>query len=203
MRFFNLKIKILIVSIFKNVFFSVFRGESILLFLVQTVGRQSVEQRQFRSAPRQRSTSANRKNPSSDMGVDSDMPDHDLEPPRFSRRALERLLNDWPAVQCTITSGVHENASDQLFGDQGQACKQSGTALLDKFTHSLLVKCSAEMLDTLLTTLIRELQNESIPGRMEEAAVVARRFVRSVARIFVIFTIEMAPNSTKRRRYVG
>lgn len=179
------------------------RGESILLFLVQTVGRQSVEQRQFRSAPRQRSTSANRKNPSSDMGVDSDMPDHDLEPPRFSRRALERLLNDWPAVQCTIMSGVHESSSEQLFGDQGQTCKQSGTALLDKFTHSLLVKCSAEMLDTLLTTLIRELQNDSIPGRMEEAAVVARRFVRSVARIFVIFTIEMAPNSTKRRRYVN
>ncbi|XP_058797650.1 E3 ubiquitin-protein ligase hyd isoform X2 [Phymastichus coffea] len=176
------------------------RGESILLFLVQTVGRQSIEQRQFRSAPRQRSTSANRKNPSSDgIGADSDMPDHDLEPPRFSRRALERLLNDWPAVQCTIMSGVHENSNDQLFGDEGQACKQSGTALLDKFTHSLLVKCSAEMLDTLLTTLIRELQNENVPGRQEEAITVARRFVRSVARIFVIFTIEMAPNTTKRR----
>lgn len=57
------------------------------------------------------------------------------------------------------------------------------------------------MLDTLLTTLIRELQNESIPGRQEEANNVARRFVRSVARIFVIFTIEMAPNTAKRRRY--
>ncbi|XP_012256943.2 E3 ubiquitin-protein ligase UBR5 isoform X2 [Athalia rosae] len=177
------------------------RGESILLFLVQTVGRQSVEQRQYRSAPRQRSTSASRKTPSSDgLGADSDMPDHDLEPPRFSRRALERLLNDWPAVQCMIMSGVSENqTSDQLFGDQGQTCRQSGTALLDKFTHSLLVKCSAEMLDTLLTTLIRELQNESVPGRQEEANNVARRFVRSVARIFVIFTIEMAPNTTKRR----
>lgn len=82
----------------------------------------------------------------SGLGADSDMPDHDLEPPRFSRRALERLLNDWPAVQCMIMSGVSENpSSDQLFGDQGQACRQSGTALLDKFTHSLLVKCSAEV----------------------------------------------------------
>ncbi|TGZ52597.1 Uncharacterized protein DBV15_10853 [Temnothorax longispinosus] len=176
------------------------RGESILLFLVQTVGRQLVEQRQFRSAPRQRSTSASRKAPTSDgLGADSDMPDHDLEPPRFSRKALERLLNDWPAVQCMIMSGVSENGTDQLFGDQGQLCRQSGTALLDKFTHSLLVKCSAEMLDTLLTTLIRELQDESVPGRQEEANNVARRFVRSVARIFVIFTIEMAPNTTKRR----
>ncbi|XP_043261279.1 E3 ubiquitin-protein ligase UBR5 isoform X2 [Colletes gigas] len=175
------------------------RGESILLFLVQTVGRQLVEQRQCRSAPRQRSTSASRKGPSSDgMCPDSDMPDHDLEPPRFSRKALERLLNDWPAVQCMIMSGVTVNGNDQLFGDQGQLCRQSGTALLDKFTHSLLVKCSAEMLDTLLTTLIRELQNDSVPGRQEEANNVARRFVRSVARIFVIFTIEMAP-ITKRR----
>lgn len=56
------------------------------------------------------------------------------------------------------------------------------------------------MLDTLLSTLIRELQDESVSGRQEEANNVARRFVRSVARIFVIFTIEMAPNTTKRRR---
>lgn len=176
------------------------RGESILLFLVQTVGRQSVEQRQFRSAPRQRSTSASRKTPSSDgLGAEFDMPDHDLEPPRFSRRALERLLNDWPAVQCMIMSGVSEN-SDQLFGDAGQSARQSGTALLDKFTHTLLVKSTSEMLDTLLTTLIRELQNEAVPGRQEEANIVARRFVRSVARIFVIFTIEMAPNTAKNRR---
>lgn len=55
------------------------------------------------------------------------------------------------------------------------------------------------MLDTLLTTLIRELQNESSPSRVADAKVVARRFVRSVARIFVIFSIEMAPTTTKRR----
>lgn len=79
------------------------------------------------------------------LNTDSDMPDHDLEPPRFSRKALERLLNDWPAVQCMIMSGVSESSTDQLFGDQGQLCRQSGTALLDKFTHSLLVKCSAEV----------------------------------------------------------
>ncbi|XP_066593371.1 E3 ubiquitin-protein ligase UBR5-like isoform X2 [Prorops nasuta] len=174
------------------------RGESILLFLVQTVGRQLVEQRQFRSVPRH-STSASRKPPSSDgLSADSDMPDHDLEPPRFSRKAFERLLNDWPAVQCMIMSGVSEINNEQLFGDQVQISRQSGTALLDKFTHSLLVKCSAEMLDTLLTTLIRELQSD-VPGRQEEANNVARRFVRSVARIFVIFTIELAPNTTKRR----
>ena len=55
------------------------------------------------------------------------------------------------------------------------------------------------MLDTLLTTLIREIQNNSIEGRRTEARTVARRFVRSVARIFVILSIEMTPQSNRKR----
>lgn len=43
-----------------------FRGESILLFLVQTVGRQTNEQRQYNRSSRQRA--ASRKTPSSDIG---------------------------------------------------------------------------------------------------------------------------------------
>ncbi|XP_046991563.1 E3 ubiquitin-protein ligase UBR5 [Schistocerca americana] len=182
------------------------RGESILLFLVQTVGRQSLEQRQYRASRPRSASASSRKTPSSDL--EPDMPDHDLEPPRFSRRGLERLLNDWSAVRGMIMSGVKEPSAQQprqstttqtLYEDQDFLQSQSGTTLLDKFTYCLLVKCSAEMLDTLLTTLIRELQNECIPGRQEDAKTVARRFVRSVARIFVIFSIEMAPNTAKRR----
>nr|CAD7423599.1 unnamed protein product [Timema monikensis] len=175
------------------------RGESILLFLVQTVGRQSVEQRQFRASRPRSASASSRKTPSSD--IEPDMPDHDLEPPRFSRRALERLLNDWCAVRGMIMSGVKETAAttQAVYEDQAYLQSQSGTTLLDKFTYCLLVKCSAEMLDTLLTTLIRELQNETVGGRQADAKVVARRFVRSVARIFVIFSIEMAPNTIKRR----
>ena len=37
--------------------------------------------------------------------TEPDVPDHDLEPPRFSRKALERLLNDWSAVRGMIMSG--------------------------------------------------------------------------------------------------
>jgi hypothetical protein len=37
---------------------------------------------------------------------DPEMPDHDLEPPRFARRALERLLNDWPAVSAMLSTGT-------------------------------------------------------------------------------------------------
>ena len=56
------------------------------------------------------------------------------------------------------------------------------------------------MLDTLLTTLIREMQNDVIEGRKSDAKNVARRFVRSVARIFVVLNIEMSPQSGKKRR---
>lgn len=57
-----------------------------------------------------------------------------------------------------------------------------------------------QMLDTLLTTLVREIQNENIPGRAAEARQVAHRFVRSVTRIFVILAAEMAPNTSRKKR---
>lgn len=138
-----------------------FRGESILLFLVQTVGRQTNEQRQYNRSSRQRA--ASRKTPSSDIGnkylesiiklfthefiliLEMDMPDHDLEPPRFSRKALERLLNDWPAVKAMIMSGV-KNDSENKLSDQPYLKNQSGTTFLDKFMHCLLFKCNAEVL---------------------------------------------------------
>ncbi len=45
--------------------------------------------------------------PAADTQGDPEMPDHDLEPPRFARRALERLLNDWPAVSAMLSTGVY------------------------------------------------------------------------------------------------
>ncbi|XP_026324159.1 E3 ubiquitin-protein ligase UBR5 isoform X3 [Hyposmocoma kahamanoa] len=171
------------------------RGESVLLFLVQTVGRQAVEQRQFRAGGgRGRGP---RKQPGSDAEVDA--PDHDLEPPRFARRALLHLLGDWPAVEAAIMCGSSCGSGDGETRSGSPAPHQSGTTLLDKFTHALIVKCTNEMLDTLLHTLIREQQNETIPGRAERAREVARRFVRSVARIFVIFSVEMAPGAAKKK----
>ena len=192
------------------------RGESILLFLVQTVGRQNQEQRQFRhTRPRTASANSRNKTPSSDsemnvanssqssnfslrscVSVETDMPEHDLEPPRFSRRALECLLGDWKAVQSMIMSGTRD-VSETQFNDQPYVSKQTGTALLDKFSLCFLVKCQMVM-DVLLETLIREMKNPDLK-QSQYATMVSRRFVRSVVRIFVVFTIEMAPNSTKRR----
>lgn len=179
------------------------RGESILLFLIQTVGRQMIEQRQYRATSRVRNASSNsRKTPSIDN--ESDMPEHDLEPPRFARKALERLLADWQAVKAMIMMGAEQeitNPSSNTNFEDNDAYLQSqhGTTLLDKFTHSLFVKCNIEHLDILLGTLVRQLQNDSVPGRIEEAQKVARRFVRSVARIFVVFSLEKVPNPDKQR----
>lgn len=186
------------------------RGESILLFLIQTVGRQSIEQRQYRSTRVQQRSSGsylNRKTPSID--AEGEMPEHDLEPPRFARKALERLLGDWNAVRSMIQTGVEtefnlNSFANQIFYEDNDSKNlyinsQSGTIMLDKFTHILFFRCNNEPLDALLATLIKELQNETIVGRTEEAQKVARRFVRSVARVFVIFSIEKSNNPDKQR----
>ena len=84
------------------------------------------------------------------------MPQHNLEPPRFSRRSLERILMDWLAVKSMLMSGTpNEGRSAKGEGDDGAAGlmyedevylnSQSGTQRLDKFTHTLLVKCSVEV----------------------------------------------------------
>lgn len=77
--------------------------------------------------------------------VESEMPEHDLEPPRFSRRALECLLGNWQAVRSMVMSGVREDAVSTASNEQAYLNSQSGTTLLDKFTHCLLVKCYLEV----------------------------------------------------------
>ena len=69
-----------------------------------------------------------------------------------------------------------------MYEDQAFLASQSGTALLDKFTHCLIVKCSAEMLDTLLTTLIKKIQNAPDSSK-EEVKATVQRFVRFVLNI--------------------
>ena len=179
------------------------KGENILLFLAQTVGRQSAEQRQYRPA-RSRTTGMASSRKVLTAELEPDMPEHDLEPPRFARLALERLLSDWPTVKSMLLSGYKEEATPQggtntLSEDQLYLQSQGGTTLLDKFTHCLMVKCSVEMLDGLLTTLITEMENKAWWGRQQEARLAARRFIRSVVRVFVVFSVEIAPLSGKKK----
>jgi len=41
------------------------------------------------------------------------MPEHHLEPPRFSRRALERILTDWTAVRAMLMTGCREHKASR------------------------------------------------------------------------------------------
>ncbi|XP_011188197.2 E3 ubiquitin-protein ligase hyd isoform X1 [Zeugodacus cucurbitae] len=189
------------------------KGESILLFLIQTVGRQTVEQRQYRANARVRnvgsSSGSGTSRKSSTIDLEADMPEHDLEPPKFARKALERLLIDWHAIRAMIMTGADKNENPQTQPNSADALNtesynmyvmnQQGSTLLDKFTHNLFVKCSGDHLDTLLMTLVREMQDETTPGRREEAELVARRFIRSVVRVFVIFSLEKMPNPERRK----
>ncbi|XP_076437649.1 E3 ubiquitin-protein ligase UBR5-like [Babylonia areolata] len=91
------------------------------------------------------------------------------------------------------------SSGDAMYEEQMYLEIQSGTARLDKFTHSLLVKSNVEMLDTLLSTILREIKNGTAPSRVEEARMVARRFIRSVARVYVVLNVEMMPSTGKKR----
>merc|ERR1719346_336201 len=56
------------------------------------------------------------------------------------------------------------------------------------------------MLDTLLSTLIRQLQTTSQDSaKQSQAKRVIRRFVRSVARIFVALSVESSPGHNKKK----
>jgi len=178
------------------------KGENILLFLVQTVGRQIQEQRQH-LPPRVRTkktTDTNAENQST--------PDHNLDPPKFARKALDKILQDWNAVKSMILTGYRgennniqqlantlysKNASYKTTEEQTFLLNQNGTALLDKFTHFLLIKVAGEMLDPLLITIIKQC-GSSNPTTSKEARLVARRFVRSVARICVVLCCELSPS---------
>jgi E3 ubiquitin-protein ligase EDD1 len=79
--------------------------------------------------------------------------------------------------------------SAPLYEDRAFLVSQSGTALLDKFTHCLMVKCSVDMLDVLLGTLIRQLQLPSLAER-QDAKMVAKRSVEGIHSRMAQFKME-------------
>ncbi|XP_071854621.1 E3 ubiquitin-protein ligase UBR5-like isoform X3 [Apostichopus japonicus] len=171
------------------------RGEHILLFLAQSVARQTVEQRQFKQS---------RQRLSRKTDADTDMPDHNLLPPRFCHHALESMLQDWYAIKAMIMSGCEKQEKQPppqgasvvrqpLPEEQVHLKNQSGTVRLDWFTHTLIVKCTSSDIDILLTTLIRRLKNATTAKLHTETVEVTKRFVRSVGRLFVILSVEMLP----------
>lgn len=125
------------------------------------------------------------------------MPEHDLEPPRFARRALEKLLTNWSAVKSLFLGGCKEiNKQIPLEEEEFFLLSQDGVTYLDRFTYALLVKCPSDLLDLLLSTLVKEVQNDYV-----DAQKIVLRFVRSVVRIFAVLNVAVAPSSSRKKRY--
>lgn len=53
------------------------------------------------------------------------------------------------------------------------------------------------MVDALVSTILREFNNPF--ANSAEVNSIARRFIRSVIRVFVVYSVELAPQNNKRR----
>uniref|UniRef100_A0A915EF78 E3 ubiquitin-protein ligase UBR5 n=1 Tax=Ditylenchus dipsaci TaxID=166011 RepID=A0A915EF78_9BILA len=158
------------------------RGDHLLLFLARTVGRQLVEQENFnRRISKLRSSHQQPPN-------GNQTPEHDLEPPKFAKRALNLVLSKWSAVKSLLQVGVKSTSEDALFVEEiFHLGEQSGSSHLDKFVFCLLVRCPETHLDVLLNTLISQANLQT--DRDPEIDVLICRFVRSVIRIFSLIVI--------------
>lgn len=54
------------------------------------------------------------------------------------------------------------------------------------------------MVDALVTTIVKELHSP-FSNNSNEVNTIARRFIRSVIRVFVVYSVELAPQNNKRR----
>ncbi|KAF5401972.1 hypothetical protein PHET_04640 [Paragonimus heterotremus] len=167
------------------------KNEHLMLFLVKCVERQLREQKQHRpsrrrlgsltarpsatNAPTHPASSASGTQPSnwdvtgsSSSTVTPEEPDHDLDPPRFARDALELALDCAHAVESILnldqkpfcgrshSSGTNSAALDE----EKLLFTQGGTTQLDDFVFTLVCKCPSELVDILITTLNRNLLPE-------------------------------------------
>ncbi|PAV65103.1 hypothetical protein WR25_22291 isoform B [Diploscapter pachys] len=147
------------------------RGEHILLFLARTVGRQTSEQGNY-SKKRPRYVSDN-----------SNMPEHDLDPPKFANFALESCISMWKVVKNLLTIGYRSlSLSEPIAEDLFHLNCQSGSTHLDKFVFTLLAKCPEKYTNILVDTIVNVLNDKCDP----ECVTVASRLVRSVIRLYVI-----------------
>lgn len=190
-------------------------GEHILLFLAKTVARQSSEQGQYISnkSSDSKSRSANVRS----IGTPA-LPAHDLEPPKFAKLALEHTLKNWRALRSMLTFGssvdqlkLRTQAVDESFAnmigssilspeEQTRYLKsQEGTARLDSFVRCLLVKCNIEYLKILLKTLETVIADAKEKNDDGDPLLVARRFVRSVCRVFVVLSSSLGPSNSKKK----
>lgn len=143
------------------------------------------------------------------------MPPHDLEPPKFSRAALERILSDFEAVKQMLLfnhvsshdldpsspSWLFSTAAAVFDEDSGYVDSQSGSIDLDKFVYYLVVKLPTELLVLLVDTIKKKLLTatdaaaDDRDNDSELAALAVKRLVRSAARLFSVICMDTFPSN--------
>lgn len=114
------------------------RGEHLLLFLAKTVGRQLVEQENFTRRNKNRSNAPSTIN----TNGGPDIPERDLEPPKFAQRAFKLCLSDWASIKSLILIGVKQKNDNNIVSEElFHLGSQNGSTHLDKFIYTLLSKC--------------------------------------------------------------
>ncbi|KRZ72371.1 E3 ubiquitin-protein ligase UBR5 [Trichinella papuae] len=151
------------------------KNEHLLLFLTRTVSRQVSEHRQFRSRCRKSIASL------------IDMPEFDLDPPRFALRALEYLFSRWDLFEHFVMHEYHPvetniNMSESRF----YLISQDGVSFLDRFVYLLLTKLPIGCFDSLVRLLSTECKATS---KVDKNLAVLPRFARSVVRMFVLLNV--------------
>ena len=136
-----------------------FRGHHILLFLAQTVARQTNEQLQY--VPNRNSTAESTKSRSGSNvrgKVHSVTPpiDHELEPPKFAKTSLSHILKNWIAVKSMVMFGCNATGSRRL-------------VFVYKFTHFvnkyLLVYKSLFVVNCFIVSWFRHSVTKNIIGK--------------------------------------
>ncbi|THD21469.1 Hyperplastic disc [Fasciola hepatica] len=231
------------------------RNEHLLLFLVKCVERQLREQKQYRPSRRRIGSVSGRSTgvPASGTGASTgtvltsqgaswdcpreggqagastgtEEPDHDLDPPRFARSALELALDSPIAVHSILsldsnTRPTHYSAAVKSAArkdEENLVFTQAAATQLDDFVFTLICKCPTEMVDTLVSTINRHMATD-VPGitsksdrpaashsflsrprnpSADQMRIVAGRFVRSVARIYTTMSLELTADHKKKK----
>ncbi|XP_062520971.1 E3 ubiquitin-protein ligase UBR5-like isoform X3 [Corticium candelabrum] len=187
-------------------------GQHLLSFLITTMARQSQEQRQCR-LPSDHERDEERQAGGKGKDKTSGTPETGFEPPKFVRRALECCLQDWNSMRTMLLAGVEDgrrHCPGAVF-DPGDIVSllsvneqdkflqsQSGSVRLDSFVYTMASKGSVELLDTLLRSLVRLLNQASSISIKADITMCARRMLRSFIRVFVIGALQMPVGGRRR-----
>uniref|UniRef100_A0A914GSH3 UBR-type domain-containing protein n=1 Tax=Globodera rostochiensis TaxID=31243 RepID=A0A914GSH3_GLORO len=169
------------------------RGEHLLLFLVRTVGRQMFEHESYTKRTKRPVPPNNAVNAAGQR-----IPEHDLDPPKFARRALEIALSNWEVVKSLLEVGTKKAPIEEMQISESafHLGEQHGSTHLDKFVFTLLAFCDESSLDTLLNLLIRQANRKNVKEPGADVHTFISRFVRSVVRLFVL-VILISPNAVR------